>query len=58
MLLPEGWLPPDEERPEGRLPPDMWVHLCVVDEPDVPDGFDGAGFDDAVADTDVVEAVE
>jgi hypothetical protein len=47
VLLPEGWLPPD-----------MWVHLCVVDEPDVPDGFDGAGFDDAVADTDVVEAVE
>jgi hypothetical protein len=33
----------------------MWVHLCVVD---VPDGFDGAGFDGAVADTDVVEAVE
>ena len=46
-------LPPDEELPEGRLPPDMWVHLCVVDEPDLPDGFG-----DAVADTDVVEAVE
>jgi hypothetical protein len=55
VLLPEGWLPPDEELPEGRLPPDTWVHLCAVDE---PDGFDDAGFGDAVADTDVVEAVE
>jgi hypothetical protein len=36
--------------PEGRLPPDRWVHLCAVDDPD--------GFGDAVADTDVVEAVE
>ncbi|MDX6389804.1 MAG: hypothetical protein QOJ73_867 [Streptosporangiaceae bacterium] len=58
MLLPEGWLPPDEELPEGRLPPDMWVHLCVVDEPGWPDGFDDAGFGDAVADTVVAEDVE
>jgi hypothetical protein len=31
----------------------MWVHLCVVDEPGLPDGFG-----DAVADTVVAEDVE
>jgi hypothetical protein len=49
-VLPEGWLPPYE----GRLPPDMCVHLCVVDEPGLPDG-DADG--DVFVDTDVVEDV-
>jgi hypothetical protein len=33
----------------------MCVHLCVVDEPDLPDGDGDA---DADVDTDVVEDVE
>jgi len=58
VLLPEGWLPPDGELPAGRLPPDTWVHLFVVDEPGLPDGFGDAGFGDAVADTVVAEDAE
>jgi hypothetical protein len=57
VLLPEGWPPPDDELPEARLPPDIWVHLCVVDEPGWPAGFDDVGFGDAVADA-VVADVE
>jgi hypothetical protein len=44
--LPEGWLPPVE------WVPDMFGHLCVVDEPDLPDGLDADGV--AVEDADVV----
>ena len=39
--------------PEEWLPPDMFGHLCVVDE---PDGLDADGV--AVADADVVDEVE
>ena len=43
------------EPPDGRLPPDMCVHLWVADEPALPDG-DADG--DAVEDTDAAVDAE